>query len=105
MGGDDLGGGFDGGRKEGLDLALASNLATSSGRAGFGFPTSNSCRYIHLSPLVHPPGDAKYAHCFGIFPGLPTPAFGGGVAGLLEEDAGVEPIEGFDFGTDSPVLP
>ena len=72
VGGDDLGGGFDGGRKEGLDLALASNFATSSGRAGFGFPASNSCRYMHLSPLVHPPGDAKYAHCLGIFPGLPT---------------------------------
>ena len=94
------------GRKEGLDLALASNLATSSGRAGFGFPPSNSCKYMHLSPLVHPPDDAKYAHCFGIFPGLLTPAFGEGVTGLLEEDdASVEPIEGPDFGTDSPALP
>ena len=53
-GGDDLGGGFDGGRKEGLDLALASNFATSSGRAGFGFPASISCKYMHLSPLAHP---------------------------------------------------
>ena len=63
---------MDGGRNDGLDLALASNLATSSGRAGFGLPASSSCKYIHLSPLVHPPGDAKYAHCFGIFPGLLT---------------------------------
>ena len=54
---------------------------------------------------MHPPGDAKYAHCLGIFPGLLTPAFREGVAGLLEEDAGVEPIEGLDFGTGSPVLP
>ena len=72
---DGLGGGFHGGRNDGLDLALASNLAMSSGRAGFGFPASNSCKYIHLSPPVHPPGDAKYAHCFAIFPGLLTVAF------------------------------
>ena len=58
-GGDALGGGLDGGRNDGLDLARASNFATSSGRAGFGLPASISCRYIHLSPLVHPPGDAK----------------------------------------------
>ena len=60
---------------------------------------------MHLSPLVHPPGDAKYAHCFGIFPGLPTVVFGCGVAGVVEEDAGVGPVGGFDFGTDSLVLP
>ena len=59
---------------------------------------------MHLSPLVHPPGDA-YAHCFGIFPGLPTVAFGCGVAGVVEKDAGVEPVGGFDFGTDSLALP
>ena len=75
-GGEDLGGGFDGGRIEGLDFALASNFATSSGKAGLGFPASISCKYIHFSPLVQPPEDAKYAHCLGIFPGFPTVAFG-----------------------------
>ena len=35
-------GGFDGGRKDGLAIARASNFATSSGKAGFGFPASIS---------------------------------------------------------------
>ena len=38
--------------RPGLDLALASNLATSSGKAGFGFPPSNSCRSESFHTLV-----------------------------------------------------
>ena len=65
---------------------------------------------MQIHAFINPstsPSDAKYAHCFGIFPGLPTVAFGCGVAGVVEEeeDAGVGPVGGFDFGTDSLVLP
>ena len=54
---------------------------------------------------MQPPGEAKYAHCLGILPGLPTVALAWGAGGVVEEEAGVDPVDGVDLGTDSVTFP